>query len=220
MLPPQLQLSQDYVLVLVSLLAAAVCSWLLRWHYCRYARSLADKSSFAANFIPVTLAVVLIISIIKSSLALSLGLVGALSIVRFRTPIKDPEELAYLFICIAVGIGLGAAQFDVTLPSFVLIMAIMTLRGSKDSRGALPLHLDVWVGRGGGEQPSVRDLSSAIEKCVAQTTLCRFDVDTDGLSAAFRITDPGVEGLAKLTGALQEKWPQARVTAIHEQRLL
>ncbi len=42
-------------------------------------------------------------------LMLGLGLVGALSIIRFRTPIKEPEELAYLFLAIAVGIGLGAA---------------------------------------------------------------------------------------------------------------
>ena len=52
----------------------------------------------------------IIITIVKSSLALSLGLVGALSIVRFRTAIKDPEELSFLFISIAIGLGMGANQ--------------------------------------------------------------------------------------------------------------
>ena len=47
----------------------------------------------------------LIITVVKTSLALSLGLVGALSIVRFRSAIKDPEELLYLFFSIAIGIG-------------------------------------------------------------------------------------------------------------------
>ena len=51
----------------------------------------------------------------KSSLALSLGLVGALSIVRFRTPIKEPEELGYLFLIIAVGLGFGAGYSIVTI---------------------------------------------------------------------------------------------------------
>ena len=46
----------------------------------------------------------LIISIVKSSLALSLGLVGALSIIRFRAAIKEPEELAYLFLAIGISI--------------------------------------------------------------------------------------------------------------------
>ena len=50
----------------------------------------------------------LIIFVVKSSLALSLGLVGALSIVRFRSAIKEPEELTFLFLNIALGIGFGA----------------------------------------------------------------------------------------------------------------
>ena len=72
----------------------------------------------------VLLTTVLVISIVKSSLALSLGLVGALSIVRFRTPIKEPEELAYLFLCIAAGLGLGANQ---TLPTIIAIILILTV---------------------------------------------------------------------------------------------
>ena len=51
-----------------------------------------------------------VITIVKSSLALSLGLVGALSIVRFRTPIKETEELIMLFINLAIGLGLGASK--------------------------------------------------------------------------------------------------------------
>ena len=63
----------------------------------------------------------LIITIVKSSLALSLGLVGALSVVRFRTAIKEPEELSYLFFTIAIGLGFGANQTLITVIGFVLI---------------------------------------------------------------------------------------------------
>ena len=59
-----------------------------------------------------------------AKIALSLGLVGALSIVRFRTPIKEPEELAYLFICIAAGFGYGANQ---TIPTTVAVIVILLL---------------------------------------------------------------------------------------------
>ena len=48
--------------------------------------------------------------IVKNSIALSLGLVGALSIVRFRAAIKEPEELTYLFLVIATGLGTGSGQ--------------------------------------------------------------------------------------------------------------
>ncbi|HAE74801.1 MAG TPA: DUF4956 domain-containing protein, partial [Alphaproteobacteria bacterium] len=67
------------------------------------------------------------ITIVKSSLALSLGLVGALSIVRFRTPIKEPEELAYLFIAIAMGLGLGADQTLPTVLASLVILVTMAL---------------------------------------------------------------------------------------------
>jgi uncharacterized membrane protein YhiD involved in acid resistance len=58
-------------------------------------------------------------------LALSLGLVGALSIVRFRTAIKDPEELIYLFAAIAIGLGLGADQQIPTIISMCVIIALL-----------------------------------------------------------------------------------------------
>ncbi len=70
----------------------------------------------------------LIITIVKSSLALSLGLVGALSIVRFRSAIKEPEELAYLFLCIAIGLGLGASQTAITTLAFIVIMGVLMLK--------------------------------------------------------------------------------------------
>ena len=68
-----------------------------------------------------------IISVVKSSLALSLGLVGALSIIRFRTAIKEPEELSYIFIAITIGIGLGANQVVITLIAFILTSVVILL---------------------------------------------------------------------------------------------
>ena len=57
----------------------------------------------------------IIINIVKSSLALSLGLVGALSIVRFRTALKEPEELGFIFLSVAIGLGLGADKALITI---------------------------------------------------------------------------------------------------------
>jgi hypothetical protein len=76
----------------------------------------------------VTVCTALIITVIKSSIALSLGLVGALSIVRFRAAIKEPEELAYLFLCIAAGLGYGAGETVATFFSVLLILAILIAR--------------------------------------------------------------------------------------------
>ena len=59
---------------------------------------LSNKEYFSDLFIPLSIITCLVITVIKFSLALSLGLVGALSIVRFRAAIKEPEELIYLFL--------------------------------------------------------------------------------------------------------------------------
>ncbi|HIE72395.1 MAG TPA: DUF4956 domain-containing protein, partial [Planctomycetes bacterium] len=70
----------------------------LGWHFVQV---LSNKRKLARVLMFIAATTVLIITVVASSLALSLGLVGALSIIRFRTPVKEPEELAYLFLAIA-----------------------------------------------------------------------------------------------------------------------
>jgi hypothetical protein len=88
-------------------------------------RLVVDHNQYLPMFLLLIPSMILIITIIKSSIALSLGLVGALSIVRFRTPIKEPEELLYIFVAIAVGLGLGANQVMVTVLGFGVIVATL-----------------------------------------------------------------------------------------------
>jgi hypothetical protein len=70
----------------------------------------------------------LVIMVVRASLAASLGLVGALSIIRFRTPVKEPEELAYLFMAIGIGVGMGVNQAAVTAVSMGLILLVLAVR--------------------------------------------------------------------------------------------
>lgn len=93
-------------------------SFALRVIFERNTRTLSGFTQIARILPPLSGAIFLVIVIVKSSLALSLGLVGALSIVRFRTPIKEPQELLYLFIAIGIGLGYGANQ---TLPTTVIV---------------------------------------------------------------------------------------------------
>lgn len=112
----------DYPFVLVNFFACVLISFVIRKFYINYSYSLTGKHHIG-SIIPVLSSVVfLIIIVVKSSLALSLGLVGALSIVRFRTPIKEPEELVYLFLAIAVGLGFGAGYSLITTILSLLIL--------------------------------------------------------------------------------------------------
>ena len=106
----------------IGLCAGLVLALILRWHFQRFGSTLSNRAEFAQVFPFIVMTTILIITIVKSSLALSLGLVGALSIVRFRTPIKEPEELAYLFMAIAIGLGLGADQIVPTIMAVVVIL--------------------------------------------------------------------------------------------------
>ena len=120
--------SPDILLFGIALILSVVFSYLLRYFYINFWNSIADKENISSNFVLLTLIITVIITVVKSSLALSLGLVGALSIVRFRTPIKDPEELIFLFICIAIGLSLGAFQFWYASIGFASVIAIILLK--------------------------------------------------------------------------------------------
>ena len=84
------------------------------------------------------------ITIVKSSLALSLGLVGALSIVRFRAAIKEPEELVYLFLIIATGLGVGANQLNITILGVVISLTIIVFFNLFSSKRIQNLDLNIF----------------------------------------------------------------------------
>jgi len=114
----------DYISIMVDFILCVVMSFILRNFYVRRSFSLTGKMHIG-SIIPILATVVfLVILIVKSSLALSLGLVGALSIVRFRTPIKEPEELVYLFLAIAIGLGYAAGQTLLTTTIFLSILIV------------------------------------------------------------------------------------------------
>ena len=120
-----------------NLIFAAFLAYLLSLLYERFGQSLSNRKLFSKNLISLTMTTMLVISIVKSSLALSLGLVGALSIVRFRAAIKEPEELVYLFLAISIGLGFGANQGVVTTLAFVIISGMVVLTNFNKKSGSL-----------------------------------------------------------------------------------
>ena len=113
---------------IISLVAAAILSYLIKRSYISNSQSLSNKDYFSDVFIPLAVITCLVISVVKFSLALSLGLVGALSIVRFRAAIKEPEELVYLFFCVGVGIATGANQIIIATSSTLVIVLILYIQ--------------------------------------------------------------------------------------------
>jgi len=122
-----IELSSEEITIPFTILNLVICfgiSLILKFYYINFSNSLTGKLH-VGQIIPILSCVVfLIIVIVKSSLALSLGLVGALSIVRFRTPIKEPEELVYLFLSISIGLGFGAGYPLITSLIIFLILLL------------------------------------------------------------------------------------------------
>ena len=115
----------DYLMIILSLFFCIISSFILMYVYKNKANSLSSKIQISMIIPLLSNITFLVILIVKSSLALSLGLVGALSVIRFRTPVKEPEDLAFLFFAIALGIGYGALQIYSTSIIFLILIIII-----------------------------------------------------------------------------------------------
>ena len=118
----------DFGNFIIAIFFSFLLASIIKITYMKVSRSLNDKEHFSEIFVPLAIITTLVITVVKFSLALSLGLVGALSIVRFRAAIKEPEELVYLFFVIGIGLANGANQFLVALIATVITVTILYFR--------------------------------------------------------------------------------------------
>ena len=111
----------------VGLILTIVIGISLSVIYKNFSLALSNKQNLSFNLLLLALITYLIISSIKSSIALSLGMVGALSIVRFRVAIKEPEEVVYIFFAIAIAIANAAGIFFQSAISSIIIFIIIII---------------------------------------------------------------------------------------------
>ena len=176
---------QSISAVLVNLFLCMMLVSLVGWFYKKYSRSLGGKTHVGAILPLIGLTVFMVITVVKSSLALSLGLVGALSIVRFRTPIKEPEELGYLFLTIAVGLGFGAGFSFITTIITIAILAYLyfvgTSRGSSKVDGEYTLLVKL-------SQNKYNEVTNIIDKKVTAYKIIRTENVEEKISVYFNIS--------------------------------
>ena len=110
--------------VLFNFIVCIISTYLLMYVYNRNAQTVTNRKIFSRIFPLYSIAIFAIITVIQSSIALSLGLVGALSIIRFRTAIKEPEQLIYLLMSTGIAIGAAAGQLNVVISATVFFVII------------------------------------------------------------------------------------------------
>lgn len=189
---------------IINLSSTAVLALILNQIYVRYGNSLSNRRLFGRNFLLLTMTTMLIISIVKSSLALSLGLVGALSIIRFRAAIKEPEELAYLFLAISIGLGFGANQGVITVIAFIIITVIVILvnKFSQETYDNQNLHLT--INSQNPQKVPVDKIVETLKKHCLAMNLRRLDETNDNYEVSFLVEFLDFEQLNETKNALRQ----------------
>jgi len=205
--------------LVLNLLIGIVLSLVLKFHFLKFASTLSNRDEFSNIFPFILLTIILIISIVKSSLALSLGLVGALSIVRFRTPIKEPEELAYLFLAIGIGLGLGANQTIPTVVASLVILIIMSafkFFNKKDINKNMFLTIDYEVKDDSKKNEILNSLNAIIAENTKGYDLRRVDVRENSLEVTFMLTLSNLEALQNIIKNLEKKFSGIKITYLDQ----
>ena len=149
--------------VVVSLFIAAAVAAFIFVVYRVVCRKAFYSKSFAISLPVISMITATIIMTIQSNAVISLGMVGALSIVRFRTALKDPMDLAFMFWSISVGIVCGAGMFELAIEATLLITIVLLVLHFVPN--AKPAQLLLVNGTDAAIQPELEKLLRANTKC-------------------------------------------------------
>ena len=132
--------------ILIALIMGAVVGLIIAFVYKQCYRGVLYSPTFALTLMMLTLITTPVVMCIKSDIALSMGMVGALSIVRFRTAVKDPMDTAYMFWALTMGILLGAELYVHALMVVLVISVVLFLMSflhlGKGNAYLLVVHYD------------------------------------------------------------------------------
>ncbi len=204
---------------LLNILVVAILASFLRYFYIRFGNAVSNRRKFGSNFLPLALGTLLIIMIVKSSIALSLGLVGALSIVRFRAAIKDPEELTFLFFAIGIGLAGGANQPVLALIAFTLIIGILYLNKLFTKKGAFRQEDRMFV----NINTDVEDLdkiTNLLSSIFPYVELKRLDTLDKGMDLSFICKAESLEQLSKAKNEITQLSEQTSLSIVDQPDLI
>jgi uncharacterized membrane protein YhiD involved in acid resistance len=204
---------------IINLALTAITAYILKKIYVRFGQALSNRSIFANTFVPMAMTTMVIITIVKSSLALSLGLVGALSIVRFRAAIKEPEELVYLFVCIAIGLGFGANQINVTIAGFIMIIIAITLIRKSAFKVEKSNVMYLTISKKSKTRLDIEKILEVLERNAFEVDLKRLDESPTTNEASFITSFQAKTQLLELREALYKLDNQLEVTFLDNTKI-
>ena len=187
----------SWLTILVSLVLAFAVGLFIAWIYRRNFRGVMYSNNFALTLVLMTLITCPVVMCIKESIQLSMGMVGALSIVRFRTAVKDPLDTAYMFWALTMGILLGAGQFFLTALTVVGIGILITVVVSLQSKRMNSFLLVLRMG------DEAERAASQIVASVRNQQLKSKTVSSNGIEATYEVRVDKPDALLNKLRAVQ-----------------
>lgn len=138
--------------ILVALAAALALGILIFLVYRRFYTGVIYSRTFAVTLVGMTVLTCMVTLAISTNVVISLGMVGALSIVRFRTAVKDPMDLLYLFWAITTGITSGAGMYVLALIAAAIMILMIILFYSRQQRGRIYIAVIHYSGDEAGDE--------------------------------------------------------------------
>lgn len=129
--------SGTYATIVIDMLVALVIGYIIYRIYKRFFAGVVYSRYFAVTLIGMTVLTCMVTLAISTNIVISLGMVGALSIVRYRTAIKEPLDIMYLFWAITEGITIGASMYILaSIGMLVMLIIVIGMSKMKENRGA------------------------------------------------------------------------------------
>ncbi len=175
--------SFSFLDMLIALCLAFAVGLFIMMVYKKTFKGVMYSQSFGVSLLALTLITTLIILAVTSNVILSLGMVGALSIVRFRSAIKEPIDIAFLFWAISAGIVLGAGLIPLAIFGSIFIGVVMILFVNKTSYDN-PYILIINCDDDESERKAIETVSSKVKKHVVKSKTVSA---TDGIEVTVEI---------------------------------
>ncbi len=169
--------------VLIGLIMSVFLAFFICFVYKKTYTGVMYSKNFNITLLLVTIITTMVMMIIGSNLALSLGMVGALSIIRFRTAVKDTKDSAFIFWTIAVGIACGVGIYSIAILGSIIIAAILFFISKKvfdDTTYLVIVHAD--------ENVDADRITKCIEKNSSKVNLKMKNLNTSGLDITYEVS--------------------------------
>lgn len=189
---------------IIGFLLTVILSLILKYIYLKYSNSVSNKSLIANIFPIFSVAIFLIVITIKSSLVLSLGLVGALSIIRFRTAIKEAEQIVYFLVLTSISIACAANSFFFPVVLVLFIFAYTAFNSNQRNKKVYSVNDQIIIKSKDISNHVVQRLVDLLNSKGITVNIQSINKQEDSVVVVLKLSDFNLESMTYIEEFLKE----------------